>query len=91
LLWVDGDQVRAVLDNVVLAEYRCRYDWRTHKVTNIHDGVFYITRFASLQGTLLPFNPQESLVLYHPQELRRHGHSSLAQQQLRLFEMVCTA
>src|SRR6516165_1195428 len=78
LLWVDGDQVRAVLDNVVLAEYRCRYDWRTHKVTAIHDGVFYITRFASPQGTLFPCNPQESLVLYHPQELRRQGHSSLA-------------
>ena len=83
--------MRAVLDNVVLAEYQCRYNWRTHKVTDIHGGVFYITRFASLQGTLFPFNPQESLVLYHPQELRRPGHSSLAQQQLRLFEVVRTA
>ena len=28
LLWVSGEQLRAVFDNVVLAEYRCRYDWR---------------------------------------------------------------
>jgi hypothetical protein len=65
-----------------------RYDWRTHKVTDIRDGVFYTPRFASLQGTLFPFNPQESLVLYRPQVLRRQGHASLAQQQLLLFEVV---
>jgi hypothetical protein len=63
LLWVYGEQLRAVLDHVVLAEYHCRYDWRTRKVTNIGDGKFYPTRFASLQGSLLPLNPQESLVL----------------------------
>src|SRR5215831_8203212 len=32
LLWVYGEQLRAVFDNAVIAEYRCRYDWRTHKV-----------------------------------------------------------
>ena len=59
-LWVYGEQLRAVLDHVVLAEYHCRYDWREHKVTDIRDGVFYATRFASTQGSLVPLTPQES-------------------------------
>jgi hypothetical protein len=62
-LWVYGEQLRAVLDHVVLAEYHCRYDWREHKVKAIRDGVFYATRFASPQGSLVPLTPQESLVL----------------------------
>ena len=32
LLWVYGEQLRAIFDNVVLAEYHCRYDWRDRKV-----------------------------------------------------------
>jgi hypothetical protein len=28
LLWVSGEQLRAVCDNVVLAAYHCRYDWQ---------------------------------------------------------------
>ena len=59
-LWVYGEQLRAVLDHVVLAEYHCRYDWREHKVKDIRDGVFYATRFASPQGSLVPLTPQES-------------------------------
>jgi len=62
LLWVYGEQLRAVYDNVVLAEYRCRYDGRTGKVKDIRDGLFHPTRFPSPQGTLIPFNPQEALV-----------------------------
>jgi hypothetical protein len=30
LLWVSGEQLRATFENVVLAEYHCRYDWRGH-------------------------------------------------------------
>jgi hypothetical protein len=90
LLWVYGEQLRAVLDNVVLAEYHCRYDWRTHKVTAIRDGVFYPTRFASPQGALIPLTPQESLVLYRPQTRRRQAHKSFSTQQLVLFELVRT-
>ena len=90
LLWVYGEQLRAVLDNVVLAEYHCRYDWRTHKVTEIRDGVFYPTRFASPQGTLIPLTPQESLVLYRPQMRRRPARKSFSMQQLVLFELVRT-
>jgi hypothetical protein len=66
LLWASGEQLRAVLANVVLAEYRCRYDWRKRQVTDIRDGVLYPTRFASPQGALIPRNAQESLVVYRP-------------------------
>jgi transposase InsO family protein len=90
LLWVYGEQLRAVFDNVVLAEYHCRYDWRARKVTAIHEGSFYPTRFASPQGTLLPLTPQESLVLYRPQMLRRQARPSVSLQQLWLFELVPT-
>ena len=60
LLWVYGEQLRAVLDNVVLAEYHCHDDGRAHKVTEIRAGVFFSTRFASPQRTLIPLNPQEA-------------------------------
>ena len=75
---------------VGLAEYHCRYDWRTHKVTEIRDGVFYPTRFASPQGALIPLTPQESLVLYRPQTRRRQAPKSVSTQQLVLFELVRT-
>jgi transposase len=91
LLWVYGEQLRAVLDNVILAEYHCRYDWRTRKVIDIRNGAFYPTRFASPQAALLPLNPEESLVLYRPQALRRPTQQSSLAQQLWLFELVHTA
>jgi transposase InsO family protein len=90
-LWVYGEQLRAVLDHVVLAEYHCRYDWREHKVKDIRNGVFYATRFASPQGSLLPLNPQESLVLYHPRPMMRQTRLPFPAQQLWLFELVQTA
>jgi hypothetical protein len=90
LLWVYGEQLRAVLDNVVVAEDHCRDDWRTHKVTEIRDGVCYPTRFASPQGALIPLTPQESWVLYRPQTRRRQAHKSFSTQQLVLFELVRT-
>jgi transposase InsO family protein len=90
LLWVYGEQLRAVLDNVVLAEYHCHYDGRARKVTDIRDGVFFSTRFASPQRTLIPLNPQEALVVYRPQALRRPVRKSFSRQQLVLFELVRT-
>jgi hypothetical protein len=90
-LWVYGEQLRAVLDHVVLAEYHCRYDWREHKVTDIRDGVFYATRFASPQGSLVPLTPQESLVLYRPKPRARQAQLRVPAQQLWLFELVKTA
>jgi Integrase core domain len=71
LLWVYGEELRAVLDHVVLAEDHCRYELRRPKVTELRDGIFYPTRFASPQGALLPLTPRESLVLYRPRPLRR--------------------
>ncbi len=91
LLWVYGEQLRAMFDNVVIAEYRCRYDWRTHKVHDIREGSFYPTRFASPQGALIPFHPQEFLVLYRPQSGRHPARKAFAHQQLLLFEVVRTA
>ena len=88
LLWVYGEQLRAVLDNVVLAAYRCRYDGQAHKVRDIHAGTLYATRFASPQEALIPLNPQESLVLYRPRAPQRRGLQSLPKQQLVLFERV---
>ena len=58
---------------------------------DIHDGIFYPTRFASSQGTLIPLNPQEALVVYRPQALRRPAPRSFPAQQLWLFELVHTA
>ena len=86
LLWGYGEQLRALFDNVLLAEYRCRYDWQTHKVQDIREGSFYPTRFASPQDALIPLNAQEFWVLYRPQSGRRPAHKALPHQQLRLFE-----
>jgi hypothetical protein len=82
--------LRAVFENVVLAKYHCRYDWRDRKVKNIREGVFYPTRFASPQGTLIPLTPQESLVVYHPQPPRRRAPHPSPVPQLGLFELVHT-
>ena len=73
---------------ISLAEYHCRYEWREQKVTDIRDGVFYPTRFASPQGTLIPLNPQEALVVYRPRALRGQARKSFSSQQLLLFELV---
>jgi transposase len=89
-LWVSGEQLRAVLNNVVLAEYHCRYDWRERQVTDIRDGVFYTTRFASPQGALIPLNPQELLVVYRSQALRRQARQPFSTQQLVLSELIRT-
>ena len=90
LLWVYDEHLRAVLDTVVLAAYHCRYNGRTRKVMDIHDGLFYPTRFASPQGALIPLTPQESLVIYHPPIQRRLTRQSLVTRQLVLFELVRT-
>jgi transposase InsO family protein len=90
LLWVYGEQRRAVLDNVVLAEYHCRYDWRPQKVTGIRDGVWYATRFASPQTSLLPLNAQETLVLYRPRAVPQQTRLPVSAQQLWLFALVRT-
>jgi hypothetical protein len=88
LLWVYGEQLRAIFENVILAEYRCHYNWQSRKVTDIQDGSFYPTRFASAQGQLVPLTPQESLVLYRPKPPMRRARLPLPTQQLWLFELI---
>lgn len=88
LLWVSGDQLRATFENVVLAEYHCRYDWRDRKVQDIREGIFYHTRFASPQGALFPLTPQDSLVVYHTRPRRHRGPHMSPVPQLLLFEVV---
>jgi len=90
LLWVYGHELRAVCDNVVLAEYHCRYDHREGKVKAIRDGSFPATRFASSQGSLIPRHPQDAVVFYRP-PLPRQARLPCAAQQLWLFERVSTA
>jgi transposase InsO family protein len=91
LLWVYGNVLRTVFDNVVVAEYHCRYDRRDGKVTDIRDGSFPPTRFVSSQGALLPRHPQEALVLYRPKPVRRQAQLPCPAHQLWLFEQVGTA
>ncbi len=91
LLWVYGNALRAMCDNVVLAEYHCRYDLRDRKVKDIRDGSFPPTRFVSTQGSLLSLNPQESLVLYRPKPIMPQARRPFPVQQLWLFERVETA
>jgi len=90
LLWVYGEQLRATFENVMLAEYHCRYDGQRQEVRDISEGVFYRTRFASLQESLIPLTPQESLVVYHPRHPRRRVVPSSPARQLWLFELVQT-
>jgi hypothetical protein len=90
LLWVSGEQLRATFEHVVLAESRCHDAWRDHKVAAIREGVFYPTRFAPPQGTLLPLTPQECMVVYHARSSRRRARHRLPAQQSLLFEVVPT-
>jgi hypothetical protein len=89
LLWVYGHELRAVFENVVLAEYSCRYDVRDRKVKAIRDGRYYPhADYASKQGSLIALNPQESLVLYRQPSAPRQVRLPFAAQQLWLFELV---
>jgi hypothetical protein len=89
LLWVYGDRLRAEFENVVLAEYRCRYDWKEHKVQEIRDPVLYRTPFASPQQPLIPLSEQEWITtIYRPPTVRRRRRHSNAEWQLVLFELV---
>jgi hypothetical protein len=89
-LWVAGTQLRAAFEDVILAEYHCRYDWRDRRVKDVRPGVFHPTRFTSSQGTLLPLTPHDSLVVYRTRARRRVPVGS-STPQLLLFEVVPTA
>jgi hypothetical protein len=88
LLWMSGEQLRAVFENVLLAEYHCRYDWRDRKVKEIREGVFYATRFQSPQGTLISLTPQDSVVVYRTRPAKRRASRPAPTPQLLLFEVL---
>ena len=93
LLWVYGQELRAVFDNVLLAEYHCHFDLRERKVKDIRIGRFYPSPFASRQkqGALLEFNPLDSVVVYRPRSVMRQVWLPFPAEQLWLFEQVQTA
>lgn len=89
LLWVYGHELRAVFENVVLAEYYCRYDLRDRKVRDIRDGRYFPhDDLTSNQYTLIALNPQESLVLYRQASAPRQVRLPFPAEQLWLFERV---
>jgi hypothetical protein len=90
-LGVYGAQVRTLWNQVLLAEYRCRSDWRTHQVQDRRAGRVYPTRCVPPQGTLLPFHPQEFLVRDRPQAGRYPARTPFPPQQSLLFERVRSA
>lgn len=90
-LWVYDEQLRAMFDQVALAEYRCCYDRQTRQVRDIHGGVFYDTPFASPQGLLISLDPQDAEVVKLPPRAKTQAIKSLLHKQLVLFEQVLTA
>jgi hypothetical protein len=90
LLWVAGEQLKAVFENVLLAEYHCRYDWQDRHVKDLRVDRLYQTRFASPQGTLIPLTSQECLVVYRAKRPRRRASHPARARQLLLFELVST-
>jgi hypothetical protein len=88
LLWVSGEQLRAMFEGVVLAEYHCHYDWRDRQVTDIRAGVFQATRFASPQGRLIPLTPHDAVVVYRARSPRRQASRVPPAPQMLLFEVV---
>jgi len=93
LLWVHGQELRAVYDQVLLADYHCHYDLRTGKVTDIRMNQVYPSPFAArqAQGTLLERQPQDSIVVSRPQPVPRPAALPLQAAQLGLFEWIQSA
>jgi transposase InsO family protein len=87
LLWVAGEDLRAVYDHVLLAEYACHYDLRTGTVTRLRLGQWYPSPFAArqAQGMLLERTPQDSRIVVRPPAVRRPTASPLRAEQLGLL------
>ena len=90
LLWVHGQELRAVCEQVLFAEYHCHYDLREGKVTDIRVSQVYPSPFAArqAQGSLLERHPRDSMVVYRPKSLRRQATLPFRAEQLWLFERV---
>ncbi len=80
LLWVSGEDLRAVYDQVLVAEYHCHYDLRTRQVTHLRLGQWYPSPFAArqAQGALLERTPQDSRSCHVPSRCGGPSGSSVA-------------
>jgi len=87
LLWVAGDELRAVYEHVLLAEYTCHYDLRTGTVTRLRLEQWYPSPFATrqAQGALLERTPQDSVIVVRPPAVRQPAAGPGRAAQLRLF------
>jgi transposase len=87
LLWVTGEELRAVYDHVLVAEYTCHYDLRTGTVTRLGLGQWYPSPFTArqAQGVLLERTPQDSRIVIRPPTGRQPVVSSRQATQLSLF------
>ena len=87
LLWVSSEDLRAVYDHVLVAEYHCHDDLRTRQVTHLRLGPWYPSPFAArqAQGALVERTPQDSLVVSRPPSVRRQAAGPLRAEQLGLF------
>ncbi|MGE3542047.1 MAG: helix-turn-helix domain-containing protein [Candidatus Tectimicrobiota bacterium] len=89
-LWVTGEDLRAVYDQVLLAEYTCHYHRPTGRVTDLRLGQWYPSAFAArqAQGTLVERTPQDSVVVQRPPAAHRPAGASSNAEQLGLFRVL---
>jgi hypothetical protein len=87
---VDGQELRAVFDKVLFAEYHGHDDRREGKVQDLRVSRLYPSPFASRQqqGSLIERNPRESVVVYRPKALIRQAARPWRAEPLWLFQRL---
>ena len=93
LLWGTGEDLQAVSDHVLLAEYPCHYDRRSGTVTRLRLGHWYPSPFAAAQaqGILVERTPQDSQIVARPPARPRPAAGPVWGEQLRLFAALQSA
>jgi len=73
--WVAGQDLRAVCDQVLVADYPCHDDLRAGTVTNLRLGQWSPSPCAArqAQGARRARPPQDSVVVYRPPSVRRQA------------------
>lgn len=73
VLWVAGEDLRAVYDHVLFAEYACHDDLRTGQVTRLRLGQWSPSPCAArqAQSALLERTPQASMIVSRPPAVQR--------------------
>jgi hypothetical protein len=89
-LGVAGEDLRAVYDQVLVAEYTCHYNLCTGLVTALRLGHWYPSPFAArqAQGTLVERTPQDSVVVVRPPAVRCTAAASRGTEPLGLFRAL---